>query len=273
MQIDKHPLTRPTQGIAEANSLGQLTTFGSEDLTKLAGGHLSHDQVAVMVRMLLRSDLDHEAVCVIARDRIKWLAHRVAVLESGTSTSIAILAEFIIRNARKFEWSLQGMGMLRLYLTDNIRLHVWDSRYRRPGVSMIHDHLQWSLHSTIIAGRLTNRRYNFDPVGLTHRFAVLKPGYGCYFLEEPKLAGLIPREPEFYSPGDYYSQRPDEVHETDAVDGTVTLMVKSPTGNESARVFWPADSEWGSAEPRTATADEVREITSHSLARWFDSHE
>jgi hypothetical protein len=76
-----HPLTRPTKGIAEANSLGQLTTFSSDDISQLAGGHLSHDQVATQVRMLLRTDFDHEAVCVMGRDRIKWLAHRVAVLE------------------------------------------------------------------------------------------------------------------------------------------------------------------------------------------------
>lgn len=50
---------------------------------------------------------------------------------------------------------------------------------------------------------------------------------------------------------------------------TVTVMKKDPTGDESARVFWPEGSEWVSAEPRRATAEEVRAITQHALQRWF----
>ncbi|WP_371436364.1 hypothetical protein [Polaromonas sp.] len=66
----------------------ELTPLHSTVLVELAGGHFSHDQIASKVRMLGRQDLDHEAVCTMARDRIKWLAHRVAELEAAAGSAI-----------------------------------------------------------------------------------------------------------------------------------------------------------------------------------------
>jgi hypothetical protein len=40
----------------------------------ILGAHLSDEQVADRIRMLLRTDLDHEAVCLMARDRILALS-------------------------------------------------------------------------------------------------------------------------------------------------------------------------------------------------------
>jgi len=60
-----------------------------------------------------------------------------------------------------------------------------------------------------------------------------------------------------------------EIHQTQHDEGTVTIMRKHPTWNESARVFWPAGTQWVSAEPRAATAAEVHDITSNALQRWF----
>lgn len=64
-------------------------------------------------------------------------------------------------------------------------------------------------------------------------------------------------------------QTPSEIHETDAQDGTVTLMQKTPTGDDSARVFWEIGTGWGSAEPRKATPEEVLDITQNALKLWF----
>lgn len=189
-----------------------------------------------------------------------------------TAGALRVLARAILTQATAYEWSLQGMGMLRLHLPDNYRLHVWDSRYRTPNVSMIHDHLQWGLYSIIVAGRLTNLRYrtvieadNARP----YLFATLKPGYGCYFKHEPQACMLSADAPRLYLEGEGYEQRPADIHATDAADGTVTLMRKTPTDDESARVFWLADTEWGSAEPRPATNAEVSDITGYALQRWF----
>jgi hypothetical protein len=69
------------------------------------------------------------------------------------------LARAILEHAQDFTWTVQGMGFMRLHLAGHCWLHVWDSRLRVPGVSMIHDHLQWGLESTILSGSLVNRRY------------------------------------------------------------------------------------------------------------------
>ena len=46
------------------------------------GAHLSDAVVAGRVRMLMRNDLDHEAVCCMARDRIRDLSREVARLRA-----------------------------------------------------------------------------------------------------------------------------------------------------------------------------------------------
>ncbi len=187
-----------------------------------------------------------------------------------------LFAKKILEQAEHYEWSLQGLGMLRLYLDDNTRLHVWDRRFAFPGASPIHDHLQWALNSTIISGSMVNVRYTertdcVRPNQMTHMVGTLKAGYGCYFKDEPKPTRLVQQEPEFYSPGDSYWQRATEIHESKPEDGTVTLMRKTPTEDkESARVFWPISTEWGSAEPRRATIHEVIAITGYALAKWSD---
>jgi hypothetical protein len=176
---------------------------------------------------------------------------------------------FLLEHAEEMEWSLQGLGMLRLHMGDNTRLHVWDLRHAYPGASPIHDHLQWGLTSTIVSGRLVNYRYFEDPAGELYQHVVLKAGYGCEFKGEPRPIRLRRGAGEIYLPGDGYRQRPDEIHWTVPDNGTVTVMRKEPTADgESARVFWPAGTEWGSAEPRRATREEITSITKHALEVW-----
>lgn len=186
------------------------------------------------------------------------------------------LAEMILRNAKSYDWTLQGMGMLRLHLPNHCRLHVWDKRFRVPNVSMIHDHMQWGLESTVLAGRLINKKYEayteesyFQKGGADYLYTVLKPGEGCYFKDDVRPIKLLEDVFEVVREGQSYKQHPLEIHETDALDGTVTFMQKFPTNDESARVFWPEGTEWVSAEPRKASPDEVHAIVSLSLERWF----
>lgn len=188
------------------------------------------------------------------------------------STESQALARAILEQANAFDWTLQGMGFIRLHLAGQCRLHVWDKRYRTPGVSMIHDHLQWALNSTILSGELANVVYTERDEygeGDAYDWATIKPGAGCFFKSAPSRT-FLSREilPERLLPGDTYSQAPDVIHQTAATDGTVTIIRKEPTEDDSARVFWPAGTEWGSAEPRKATADEVESIVGLALARW-----
>lgn len=194
------------------------------------------------------------------------------------TTEAQALARAILENAQDFKWTVQGMGFMRLHLAGHCRLHVWDSRLRVPGVSMIHDHLQWALKSTILSGELVNRVYHEvafpgyrerGEASKKYHVVTIKPGAGCYFKAEPTDTYLLPRMfQDRCIPGNTYSQAPNVIHETDAQDGTVTIIHKTPTNDDSARVFWPAGTEWGSAEPRAATADEVRLISERALHRW-----
>lgn len=185
-------------------------------------------------------------------------------------SSQKILAEMILRNALNFHWSFQGMGFLRLHSTDrNSRLHVWDIRHCVPNVSIIHDHLQWELKSTIIAGQMTNRRYELDPEGIPYRYVYLKPGPGCEPTSSIGTASLKFKPAEVYSEGESYFQNPHEIHSTHPLNGTVTLLEKKPTGDDRARVFWPMYTDWISAEPRVASKEEILSITRYALERWF----
>lgn len=193
--------------------------------------------------------------------------------------ALRTLALLILNEARQYDWTLQGFGMLRLHHKD-FRLHVWDSRFKVPGVSVIHDHKQWALKSTILAGELHNYRFieygGVDPIVPPseeyNKFTILA-GVGGGPTSESRVerTWLYRNNPEILLPGMTYTQDPDEIHESRPIDGTVTLMQKVPTGTHEARVFWPAGGEWVSAEPRAATPAEVREIVGNALETYNDN--
>lgn len=184
------------------------------------------------------------------------------------------LVRYILNNFRALpltDWSVQGFGFLRLRIAPSVRVHIWNSRLRLPGVSDVHDHTQWAFTSHIISRAITNAR-----------FAIANPGEGEPYMmgrittgmggglhretvQEVRLAALTP---EFYLPGQSYHQEPDEIHQTRAPDGAVTLLYQQRRENESARVFWKPGTEWGDAEPRAAAQAEVDEVVEHALAHW-----
>lgn len=58
----------------------------------------------------------------------------------NTHALVRATVRSILERATDLEWSLQGFGMLRHYLTPTVRLHVWASAFRVKNVSTIHDH-------------------------------------------------------------------------------------------------------------------------------------
>lgn len=193
-------------------------------------------------------------------------------------TQVLPLARLILTRAMAFDWTVQGMGMMVCRPDPTTRIHIWDSRLRVPNVSMVHDHLQWSLSSMIVAGRLINQRYEQTYQTLTKdggwqafQYRTLRAGQGCHFVDEGPVPVMLRAFPEeHYEPGNVYFQEAAEIHETKAEDGTVTVMTKFPSDVDLARVFWPKDKEWVSAEPRPATMQEVIETTRFALHRWMD---
>lgn len=189
------------------------------------------------------------------------------------NTTVKLLVKKILDNATGYSWSIQGLGMLRLYLSDELRLHIWDSRYRVPNVSSIHDH-PWSFTSEVVVGRIVNKRYLKTNAPFlsseTYRSVAIRCGVGggvlhvedSVQLEGPYLMEIFP--------GARYSQTPEEIHDTEALDGTVTLVErKFGTDRDTAHVFFWKHGYWVSAEPREATCDEVRDITQQALDKWF----
>lgn len=168
-------------------------------------------------------------------------------------------------------WSIQGLGMLRLYMTDDrsVRLHIWDKEaVYTPRPSMIHTH-PWDFTSVIIAGRLTNYRYLESKNGWgTHDYMsqeiICGPG-GC-LKGEPEETSLANGSTRSLGPRDTYSMKAPEIHQTQFFDGTLSIITRTFLGDtERARVFWPVGEEWISAEPRAATRDEVARAAGKAL--------
>lgn len=155
--------------------------------------------------------------------------------------------------------------MLRTYLTKEIRLHVWDSRYAVKDVSLLHDH-PWDFTSVVVSGQLMNARYVEDPRGDQYEYGTIQCGPGGGRRSDTKKITLRGVLPDVVLSGEAYTQKADEIHRTYFLDGTVTLVERTfRPDTEHARVFWPVGLEWVSAEPRPATPGEVAEITRTAL--------
>lgn len=196
------------------------------------------------------------------------------------------LVENMLRFPHNYEWTVQGLGMLRTYLSPELRLHVWNSQLRVPGVTMLHDH-PWDFYSLIVAGEVIQYRYfpvspyaedgrdGSDPEGgwgfEPYMMQTIVCGEGGGPAGDPEPIGLVQEPQECYVEGQCYNQLATEIHQSLPRDGTVTLIRRHFRENtEHAHVFWTPDKEWVSAEPRPATAMEVWEVTNHALKVWFN---
>lgn len=177
---------------------------------------------------------------------------------------LAVLA--ILDKADQYEWSVQGLGMLRHYIRGQGRLHIWDSKLRYPGASLIHNH-SWDLRSTVVAGRLVNTRFQIDPVvGYKFKTQRLVTGYKTHMVSQVEDVLLLPDPREIYLPGDDYVQTAKVIHQTEADDVTVTLMERTEDVDGEADVFWPAGESWVTAKPRPATLVEIAETVVRAIA-------
>src|SRR4029077_19485890 len=192
-------------------------------------------------------------------------------------STTSLLVRRLLENPDRFWWAVQGLGMLRAYLSESVRIHIWHSAFEVPDVSSVHDH-PWDFELEIVSGRLLNHRYGI--VSATeHGFVLQSGGFGdlgaCadpgapnYVMQPIQCgpSGGPVRAPELgeagpcslwklsttdYQAGDTYSQRARDIHNTVAIDGTVTLVTRRfKKDTEHARVFFPVGTDWVSAEPR-----------------------
>lgn len=203
---------------------------------------------------------------------------RYSVFDAGLGIHRA-LTRFVVERAASYKWSIQGFGMLRLYLEGSRepRLNIWDSRYRVPHVSMIHTH-PWNFASLIVSGKLTNVRYRRAHSGdssasiVEMHASTIKPGPGGglrrhagEYLEGEDFHRLVEMPAERYLPGDIYFQEANEIHVSLPEDGCITINLRDRVGEDVATTFWPRGTEWVSAVPREATPEEVEDIAQFAL--------
>lgn len=186
-----------------------------------------------------------------------------------------LLIENILTRPHGFDWSVQGLGMMRMYLSQAVRLHIWDGALRVPGVSAIHSH-PWDLQSRIVAGRYKQHRYQLLADNATHTYAeqfnvaLIQCGEHAGVVEEPTKLYMIEMPLEIYAAGEGYLQSKEEIHLSLPDDGTVTLVERTfHEDRDHARVYWRGAGGWVDAKPREATKEEVEEITQRALRTWF----
>jgi len=193
-----------------------------------------------------------------------------------------ILEQTLNGNLRNMKWSLQGFGMLRLYLPGDIRVNIWDNRYQVPGVSLIHNH-PWDFQSLIVSGKLINVRFiqlgteERSSENLTRQLgprmlynvADIVPGEGGGLMTETQSTIALRAAPgEFYCPGDSYYQSAREIHQTTPDTGTITINIRTNRNPvDRCLTLWPKDKEWVSALPRPAEDYEVKDICTKALEK------
>lgn len=184
------------------------------------------------------------------------------------------LTQQVLKHPEHVEWSLQGLGMLRCYLTDDraLRLHIWDDRYQVKDVSPLHDH-PWDFESVLISGSLINVKYvkvpNNYTTGMLYQHTTIICGPGGSQVAPITKARLRCIEKRVFEAGSYYSQQKHEIHETISERGTVTIITKYDQLEDRANIYWK-EGEWISAVPRQATQEEVTSIIKLALMKFGD---
>lgn len=192
---------------------------------------------------------------------------------SGLDAKLVASIRQILERADSYSWSLQGLGMLRLYLSREVRLHVWDSRFVAPGASVIHTH-PWQFESFVVSGEVRQFRYT-EAASLREgrngvpyrRQRILCGPEGCAE-GLPEEVVLLRGGLETYQAGALYSQEAAEIHESLPIPGTVTVVERTFLDDADHAFVYFQGEEWVSALPRPALPEEVQAIVGLALRRW-----
>lgn len=188
------------------------------------------------------------------------------------------LVRHLLEHPDSIEWTLQGFGMLRCYLEPEVRLHVWDDRYKAPGVSELHTH-PWNFHSLVVAGEVHNHRFvesdgsrEGTHQAIPRKRQTIRCGEGGGLVGDPVDVILSEEPTETYCEGEGYTQLAEEIHRSVPANGTVTIIEREfKPDTEHAYVYF--QGEWGTAEPRLATPEEIEAILGNALETWFAEEE
>lgn len=187
------------------------------------------------------------------------------------NTMVQALVKPLLIRWHDVEWSIQGLGMLRTYLDKDrkFRLHIWHSKLRVKDVSAIHDH-PWDFESYVVAGQIQNMRYRLHQNGEPHQHVQIECGPGTTAANmistyDTQKLKVTHDSPEIIHPGHSYFQYADDIHQTFALDGTITICDRKLVRQDNhAHVYWES-GPWVSAEPRPATLNEVEFMVKEAL--------
>ena len=159
-------------------------------------------------------------------------------------------------------WTASGLGLIRCYLSEDrsVRLHIWNSDLRVPGVSMIHTH-PWHLFSTIVCGCIVDNTYEEADASNDQFYPYFRRKMRCgddvQSLGKDAMVSLIKRQTKQYYPEDSYRHCPEDIHETEAAEGTVTVMTRVQSDRDYAYIYWPGGTNFGDSYQRPATENEI----------------
>ena len=180
---------------------------------------------------------------------------------------IQLLVRSILFHCHMYQWTIQGLGMLRMYLSKDVRLHIWHSSAVVEGVSDMHTH-PWDFESQVVVGRITDFLYQpaLEWRGDSYHKQSILCGEGGGLMGDPEAVNLCQARQSIFNPGMSYWRVNDQIHRTEFINGTVTLVKRTFHEDvDHAFVYWPVGKKWVDAEPRIATGDEVAEITASAL--------
>ncbi len=174
-----------------------------------------------------------------------------------------VLVRKILENPHEYEWRYQDIGLLSLRLDEQreFALHVWVPE-RCDGPAPIHDH-PFDFVSTVIAGQMINTRYVEDTSGLKY----LRERY-CPSDETSRTSDyvLLHSEAETLEEGDHYEQDARELHDSQQINGTVTIIRRMFRHVDELTVCRPEGTAWVSGAARAPTSQEVQAFTAKALS-------
>jgi hypothetical protein len=172
----------------------------------------------------------------------------------------------ILTHAEDYPWRMQEeIGLLGLRVDDcrRYRLHVWDPR-PEVGEPPVHDH-PYDFVSTVIAGAMTNTRYEESPSGAEYsRVRYLVSDEGVRRTDTVRLSATSTTMSE----GDEYAQLAHELHGSRQQPGTVTIIRCAFLDVDELTVCRRDGDRFVSGQARPATLDEVKRIARSALS-WF----
>jgi hypothetical protein len=177
------------------------------------------------------------------------------------------LVRTILEHAEDYPWRMQDIGLLGVTLDDRkeFRLHVWDPTCCDfEDDPPIHDH-PYDFTSTIIAGEMTNTRYEEDQAGTAFtRFRFAPGNERGRTADTVHLSGVGTT----YTAGGRYQQLAHELHDSRQLPGTVSV-IRCTFRDPPFLTVCRQGPDWVTGQSRAATSEEVKTITCKAL-QWFE---